>query len=235
MAQRLRNQGAHARTIVTIPPWSPDEELAPVPRAANSFRALHDLVDATVVMYSGNHSPSNPLTALLDAAVVLKDVPNLRFVFIGNGTAKQQVEEYVTAHSLTNILTLPYQPQSSLSTSLSAADVHLVSLGANMAGIIHPCKVYGAMAVGRPIIYFGPSPSHVTSILEAQHNGWSIGHGDVPGAVAVLSQIAATRHDTLDSMGQRGRSAMDSIYRPTLLCAAVAEAIERGLSARSIH
>ena len=34
-----------------------------------------------------------------------------------------------------------------LRESLSAADVHVVSLGADMVGIIHPCKVYGAMAV----------------------------------------------------------------------------------------
>ena len=29
------------------------------------------------------------------------------------------------------------------------ADVHVVSLGEKMVGIIHPCKIYGAMAVAR--------------------------------------------------------------------------------------
>jgi hypothetical protein len=31
---------------------------------------------------------------------------------------------------------------------------------AGNGGIIHPCKIYGAMTVARPILYFGPLLSH---------------------------------------------------------------------------
>jgi hypothetical protein len=33
-----------------------------------------------------------------------------------------------------------------------------------MVGIIHPCKIYGAMAAAKPILYFGPQPSHITDL-----------------------------------------------------------------------
>ena len=117
-------------------------------------------------MYSGNHSPSNPLDTLLEAALAFRDDPDIRFLFVGGGIGKRRVEEFIREHGLTNALSLPYQPLSELRHSLSAADVHVVSLGEPMVGIIHPCKVYGAMAVARPVLYFGPSPSHVADLLE---------------------------------------------------------------------
>lgn len=229
MAERLRQQAGQSIKVEVIPPWSPDTALAPVARSRNTFRAKHGLGDKIVVMYSGNHTPSNPLTTLLDAAVALRDCDTLHFVFVGSGTGKQEVEQYIERYSLRNILTLPYQPKSTLSDSLSAADVHVVSLGTPMAGVIHPCKVYGAMAVARPILYFGPSPSHVTAILDEWQNGWAISHGDVPKAINVLRRVASLPHETLATTGKRGRAAMDSKFDPTMLCEAVAEAIEGAL------
>ena len=35
-----------------------------------------------------------------------------------------------------------------------------------MVGIIHPCKIYGAMAAARPILFLGPNPSHISDLLE---------------------------------------------------------------------
>ena len=68
-------------------------------------------------------------------------------------------------------MSLPYQPIAELKYSLTAADVHVVSLGEGMVGIIHPCKVYGAMTAGRPILFLGPRPSHVSDLLEAARPG----------------------------------------------------------------
>jgi glycosyltransferase involved in cell wall biosynthesis len=230
MAQRLRHEAGWGVKIAVIPPWSPDRSLCSVPHEQNGFRTRYGLQRKTVIMYSGNHTPSNPLTTLLDAAVVLQGCARLQFVFVGSGTAKREIEQYITNHSLTNVLSLPYQEKSTLSESLSAADVHVVSLGARMAGIIHPCKVYGAMAVGRPILYFGPSPSHVTAILDEWQNGWTISHGDVQQTVAVLRRIAEVRDDTLNRMGQRGRAAVDSKFDPTALCEAVCHVVEAALT-----
>src|SRR5213075_3022273 len=142
-----------------------------------------------VVMYSGNHSPSNPLTTLLQAAVRLKDDHSVRFLFVGGGIGKKEVEQYVEEYGLSNVISLPYQPLSDLRYSLSAADVHVVSLGNEMVGIIHPCKVYGAMAVSRPILYFGPKPSHISDLLDTHQFGLRVSHGDLQGAINAIQQL----------------------------------------------
>jgi hypothetical protein len=61
------------------------------------------------------------------------------------------------------------------------------------------------MAVARPILLLGPSPCHVTDILDEHRVGWRIAHGDVDAAVRVLREIVATGPGRLREMGERAR------------------------------
>src|SRR5262249_29492036 len=133
MADRLAERGISREKILVLPPWSPQEQIEkPAAGQANAFRARHGLENDFVVMYSGNHSPSNPVLTLLDAAVRLMDEPGLKFLFVGGGSAKAKIEACIQAHDLTNVLSLPYQPLAELNDSLGAADVHVVTLGNSM-------------------------------------------------------------------------------------------------------
>jgi hypothetical protein len=220
MLERLegrRGLDLHGKTRI-IAPWPHEDHIESVDRAANPFRLKHDLSDKFVIMYSGNHSPSNPLTTLLEASASFRDQPEVRFLFVGGGIAKRQVEEFARAHQLDNIISLPYQPLAELGHSLSAADVHVVSLGEAMAGIIHPCKVYGAMAVGRPIIYFGPDASHISDLLAEHRIGWSIKHGDVAGAIAGIKEAISTPRGDLDQMGARAATTLAAQFTQSRLC-----------------
>jgi glycosyltransferase involved in cell wall biosynthesis len=226
MAMRLVRVGAHPETMRIIPPWPPDERLQPPQRAYNPFRMAHGFGDELVVMYSGNHTPTNPLTTLLEAAASLRDEARLRFVFVGGGAGKAEVERYRDEGALPNVVSLPYQPLATLSDSLGAADLHVVSLGDRMPGIVHPSKVYGAMAVGRPILYLGPRPSHVSLLIEAFGIGWQVSHGDIEGAVRTLRAIADTSTADLQAMGDRARAAVEKEFSPSTLCARFCTAVE---------
>jgi glycosyltransferase involved in cell wall biosynthesis len=125
-------------------------------------------------------------------------------MFVGGGVGKKEVDETVS----TNIVSLPYQPMNELRNSLSAADVHIVTVGDAVAGIVHPSKVYGAMAVGRPILLVGPPENHVADILEQHDIGWHILHGDVDGAVRVLKEIASMPREELVAKGMLAREVM---------------------------
>lgn len=60
-----------------------------------------------------------------------------------------------------------------------------------MVGCVHPSKVYGVLAVGRPLILLGPSPCHVTDLFERHDCGWRLAHGDVEGFVHLLRCLAS--------------------------------------------
>jgi colanic acid biosynthesis glycosyl transferase WcaI len=51
---------------------------------------------------------------------------------------------------------LAYQDRSKLHLSLGASDLQVVILGDNQVGYTHPNKIYGAMFIGKPILYIGP-------------------------------------------------------------------------------
>ena len=198
--------------------------------AENPFRARHGLVGKFVVMYSGNHSPSNPLATLLDAAVLLKDDDRLRFLFVGGGHGKREVEIAIRDHGLTRALSLPYQPLAELKYSLTAADVHVVSLGDDMVGIIHPCKIYGAMTAGRPILFLGPRPSHVSDLLDANDIGTAVTHGDVAGTVAAIERFRDTPPDRLRAMGDTAQRVLEQTLSQRKLCGEFCDAVERALA-----
>jgi colanic acid biosynthesis glycosyl transferase WcaI len=213
--------------ITILPPWPHEDHLDMIAHADNPFRAKHDLAGKFVIMYSGNHSIASPLTTILQAALILKDEPRLVFMFIGGGLGKKEVEEVIREHRSGNIVSLPYQPLSEIKYSLSAADVHLVSLGEELVGIIHPCKIYGAMAVGRPILLLGPAPSHASEIIEQDRLGWHVRHGDVNGMVAVIQRMLATPEIELKAMGARAQKAIETRLSKRTLCGAFCDVLER--------
>jgi hypothetical protein len=214
--------------LTVLPPWPHEDHVAPTPKEGNPFRREHGLDGKFVVMYSGNHGPSNPLMTALDAALRLRDDPRFAFVFVGGGIGKAEVD----AVAGPTILSLPYEPLERLRYSLSAADVHLVTLGDAVVGIVHPCKVYGAMAVARPILLIGPDQSHVGDLLAREEIGWRIAHGDVDGLVRLLRSLADEDGSQLLEMGQRARQALQGGLSKAELCGRLCDILEQGSAPR---
>ncbi|MBA3319515.1 MAG: glycosyltransferase family 4 protein [Gemmatimonadales bacterium] len=228
MAARVNRKVDTSAKLTILPPWPHEDHLTQVEHRDNPFRARHGLEGKVVVMYSGNHGPSNPITTILRAAERLRDTPDLVFLFVGGGISKDEVE----AVAGPTIRSLPYQPLSGLSDSLSAADVHLVTVGDGVVGIVHPSKIYGALAVGRPILLLGPDECHVAEILRSGDLGWRVSHGDVEGAVRVLREIARMTPASLTSKGAGGRSLIARRFSKTVLCGQFCDVLERGLETR---
>lgn len=231
MAERVeRKLPGVERKLAVMPPWPHEDRLDNIRHADNPFRAAHIPAGRFAIMYSGNHSPANPLQTLLDAADRLQSDPRLLVLCIGGGGGKKEVEDRIAA-GVRNIASLPYQPLDQLRFSLSAADVHVVSIGDDVVGIVHPCKVYGAMAVSRPILLLGPSPSHISDLIEQHRIGWQIGHGDVDGAVRTLRQILDTPAEVLDEMGRRAAEVVSRSLSKRELMGRFCDVLQRGLPA----
>jgi len=189
MKERVVDKGVDGERVAIVPPWSHDDAVVYAAAGREAFRQQHGLSDTFVVMYSGNHSPCHPLDTLLDAARALEDKPEISFCFIGGGSEQAKVLE----SGLSNVKCLPYQPLNELSNSLSAADLHVVVMGERFVGIVHPCKVYNILAIGAPVLYIGPEPSHVTDIA-SQHGQFYLAlHGDVAAVVKAITE--AMQHE----------------------------------------
>lgn len=230
MGDRINAKRNVAHKISVIPPWPHEDELECVPQEENPFLQRHELTDKFVVMYSGNHGLTTPVDTLVEAALRLQDHPTLRFLFIGGGAGKRVVDDAIAEHRPTNLLSLPYQPLDQIKYSLSAADVHVVLMADQLVGMVHPCKVYGAMAIAKPVLYFGPRPSHITELLDHQEIGWEGNLQNVDATVDLLRKIADTPSETLLAMGQRARQLVNHRLSKTLLCEEFLDVVTRGIA-----
>ena len=220
--------------IQVIPPWPMDNYLETVAHSENSFRKEQGWEDKFVVMHSGNHSLVHPLGTILDAADALKDDPRFVFVFIGGGRGKEIVDARLREQSngANNIISLPYQSLDQIRYSLSAADLHVVSLGNEMSGIVHPCKIYGILSIGRPVLSLGPKESYLNNIIEAKsiglktelteagilRIGWSVMHGDVKATIKTLKAAISQTQKEREAICLRAQEkAFDEFGRNNLI------------------
>jgi colanic acid biosynthesis glycosyl transferase WcaI len=231
MAARLAAKRDITGKLDVFPPWPHEDQLEDVAHRDNPFRKTHHLDGKFVVMYSGNHSPVNPISTVLEAARQLADREDVVFLFVGGGRCKQEVEAAI-AHGARNVVSLPYQPLSELKYSLSAADVHVVSLGRQCVGIVHPCKIYGAMAVARPILAVCPRPSHVSDLMDRTDIGRLVAHGDVAAAVAAIEELADMPAAQRAAMGRRGRVLVATECGKRVLCMRFGDILEAAISGR---
>src|SRR5262249_47227043 len=82
-----------------------------------------------------------------------------------------------------------------LSSSLSAADLHVVVMGDQFTGIVHPCKIYNILRIGGSVLYIGPPESHITDIadkLKTDHI-FVARHGNSNLIVEQISALAKRR------------------------------------------
>jgi len=194
MKDRVLARGLDPLKVMTIPPWTHDDEVGFDADRRRTFRRAHGFADKFVVMYAGNHSPCHPLDTLLDAAQKLRNHGDITFVFVGGGSGVEKVQRFCESHRLANIIQLPYQPLSALGATLSAADLHVIALGDPFVGIVHPCKIYNILRVASPVLYIGPAESHVTDIASRLPRGivHSFRHGDVAGVADCIVEAFRT-------------------------------------------
>jgi len=193
MKARIAAKGVDSSRIIVIPPWSQDDSVRYDANGRNEFRQQHGWSDKFVVMYSGNHSPCHPLKTLGDAASSLRHRTDIVFAFVGGGTECGELNRHAEKHSLRNMCFLPYQPREMLAASLSSADLHVVAMGDPFVGIVHPSKLYNALAVGAPILYIGPQVSHATEVGSVVQHFYSFRHGDAVGVAAAIAKVASAK------------------------------------------
>ena len=87
---------------------------------------------------------------------------------------RETLENEVTQCKLANVVFRGYQPREQLAATLSAADVHLVSLNPKLEGLIVPSKIYAIAAAGRPAIFLGHPQGEIAKIIQETGCGFTV-------------------------------------------------------------
>jgi colanic acid biosynthesis glycosyl transferase WcaI len=204
MRTRLVAKGGRADRITVIPNWVDTSAISPAVRD-NAWAREHGLDRGFVVMHSGNVGHAQDLETLIRAATLLGDLGDLRVAIIGGGARHGEGVKLAASRDAAQVTFLPYQPRESLSQSLSSADVHVVGLARGLAGYVVPSRLYGILAVARPVIVAADDDSETAQLVQ------TIGCGLVvpPGRPDALAAAIRRAHDgelDLEEMGRLGRA-----------------------------
>ena len=221
MAERLAQFGIEPQRIQVIPNWADCDAIGPVESHANMLRADWNLSGDFVVGYSGNLGRAHDIETLLQA-ISATNVANgqgssahrIQWLFIGGGKLFEDLRREAADRNLGSIDFQPYQPRERLSQSLSAADVHIVSLRPELEGLIVPSKFYGVAAAGRPTLFIGAHDGEIARLIERHACGVTVAMGDGAGLAAAVTTMARDK-DNARTMGHRARAACEALYSKT--------------------
>lgn len=240
MASRLKERLVPEERITIIANWADGTMIRPVERSRNALREQWGLRDAFVVGYSGNlgraHSFETFLTAIGDVearqkamfgARVLETAgyegpqgdcaqepppqQDVRWLFIGGGAQTEALKRAVRERGYGGVMFRPYQQRERLSDSLSAPDVHLISLKPELEGLIVPSKYYGIAAAGRPVIFVGHPEGELARIIRDSGTGFVIRDGDGAGLAEAVLELARNP-ELAAEQGARARRLFETRY-----------------------
>lgn len=203
MRERLVGKGAGRERISVIPNWVDTTKVVPSPRD-NEWSREQGFHDRFVVMHSGNIGHAQNLDALVRSTTFLRDLDDLAVAIVGGGARHSALSDLVDLLEADAVRFLPYQPRELLSLSLSSADVHVVGLARGLAGYVVPSRLYGILAVGRPVLVAAEDESETAQLVRR------VGCGVVvpPGRPELLAEAIRRAHDgeyDIEEMGRRGR------------------------------
>jgi glycosyltransferase involved in cell wall biosynthesis len=155
-------------------------------------------------MHSGNIGHAQNLDALIRAGTFLRDLDRLVILLVGGGARRDELKTLARTLAVDSVQFMGYQPRETLPDSLSAADVHVVGLAGGLSGYVVPSRLYGILAVGRPVIVAADRDSETARVVE------EVGCGVVvpPGRPELLAEQIRLAYEgalDLDAMGARGR------------------------------
>jgi glycosyltransferase involved in cell wall biosynthesis len=204
MRRRLEAKGAVAERLRVIPNWVDTKFLEEKPRENDWSREV-GLTHQFVVMHSGNIGFAQDLETLVRSATFLRDLDDLAIAIVGDGARRAELMALADLLELDHVRFHHYQPRDALPYSLSSAHVHVVGLAPGLAGYVVPSRLYGVLAVGRPVIAAADADSETAELVGR------IGCGVVvpPGRPELLAATIRRAHDgeyDLEEMGRRARA-----------------------------
>ena len=193
-----RFQGENVPNNVVINNWIDETKIFPLPKddkKVEAFKKEYGLDGKFVIMTSGNIGLYYDFENILKIMEEHKDNNDIVFAFVGDGLVKPKLQEYAKEHQLQNVVFIPFQKKEELNYSLNAADVHIVTNAKGIKGVSVPSKIYGILAVNKPIWGILEKGSEAWRIVEDSKCGVLIEAGDYKNMSESLRDIVNHREE----------------------------------------
>ncbi len=208
--RNLVSKGVPGEKIHVIPNWADEDIYHPLPRD-EELAVAHGLAGHSNVVYGGNMGAAQDLQNVIKAATLLRDTPEIQFVFIGDGTDRESLQGMVRKRRLDNVRFLDRQSAVDMSHFYALADVLLVHLKRDpLFEITIPSKTLAYLACGRPIL--GVVAGDAADVIRQAGAGVICPQEDPAALAQTVRALYAMPRTERETMGRNGRQAFLANY-----------------------
>ena len=201
-------KGDFADKIIYFPNWSDDILNMPqdydIPLLPDGFR----------IMIAGNLGKSQNLEAVTEVMLGLKDIPEVKWIFVGGGSRKDWLEQFIQENGLEDrAICVGQYPFKAMPAFFKRADAMLVTLRAGFSHLeaVVPARLQSYMSAGRPVLAMIGCGG--ADIIEESHCGYAVPAGDSVALIELIKGKVLTNKAAFEQMGQNGRDYYTKNYR----------------------
>ena len=166
---------------------------------SNAVITRNDVYD---LLYAGNIGPAADVETIINAAVQLKDHPEIKFHIVGDGMNRQNCEKICIDNGLNNVIFYGSHPVEEMDKYYSLADAFLITMKDNtVVNYTLPAKMQSYMLAGKPIL--GAINGETYRVIHESDCGLCVASGDSKG----LAEIILKASEDMDDALHRGENA----------------------------
>ena len=210
LKNRFNNKKVPKNTFINN--WIDEKEIYPLEQNHHkivAFKKKYNLQDRFIIMYSGNIGLYYDLENIIKVIGKFNGIDDVVFAFVGDGTVKNKIENYVKENKLSNVTFIPYQDKADLVYSLNAADIHWVVNAKGIKGVSVPSKLYGVMAAGKPVLGVLDKGSEARLIVDECNCGLCTEPGNYDEIYKKIDFILNNKEE-IKRLGINGRNYLES-------------------------
>lgn len=196
----VNKKGPFAEKTIYFPNWSEDMQ------AGKGIEESPQIPDGFVIMIAGTMGVSQNLENIAKTALLLKGHSDVKWVFIGDGSRRHWLEEYIKENHLeSTVFWLGRHPSRAMPSFYSKADALLVSLNENYDDLkmVVPARLQSYMSAGKPVLaMIGPGGRE---LIEEADCGYAVGGNDYEGLAKVIEERVLTDKEGFKEKGNNGR------------------------------
>ena len=196
--------------------------------------SISELDNGFSVLFAGNVGTAQAVEVIVEAADLLRDESEIRFVVLGNGSRWDWMQEQVCMRGLSNLFLPGRFPSNTMPGLMRKASVLLVTLAdEEIFAATIPNKVQAYLATGVPIIAC-LNGEGARIVLEAGA-GITVPAEDAKALAAAVLSLKGMPAINHQEMGQRGRAYFQSHFDHDLLMDRLIEILSSLSCASSIN
>ena len=201
-------KGDFADKIIYFPNWSDDilemDDGYEIPQLPEGFK----------IMIAGNIGQAQDPEGMSQLMLILKHLKEVKWVFVGGGSKKEWMENFVKDNDLTEqVYFMGQYPFKAMPAFYKQADAMMVTLRGGFSHLeaVVPARLQSYMSAGRPVLAMIGCGG--ADIIKESNCGYVVSPGDYQKMAEIIEDKVLVHREEFEKMGENGREYYIKHYR----------------------